>query len=388
VIVVLLLWTGIGFVWWLIAVWLVQRGPGAHAHDESPADPARPLISIFKPVASPLGRREYEALELSLASVIADADSDCEVLIGANPAEAERLAAFTERMRAACPEVRIELVVEPVEASLAHPKVRWNEKLARHARGSWWFWSDADMTQPAGTMAALRTAFLSGTGMVTLPYVVKKVEGRAEVLDALYVNVEFYPGVLLLGLVDRLANGFGAGMLFAADEFRDKVDWAYLGSQLADDFVLGSLLPPVRLASTVLETAPTGGGWRDALLHYLRWQKTVRWCQPGGFAAQLIILPVIGWLIALVLQPSWTTVGGLMTVLLMDLVTVVLIFNRLACRLSLMHLPAIIGWSVLRGLVWIACWFPWPVIWRDRRCWSPTLYDAAGDLRVDKVVGG
>jgi len=43
--------------------------------------------------------------------------------------------------------------------------------------------------------------------------------------------------------------------------------------------------------------------WRDAIEHYFRWKKTVRWCQPAGFAGLIIIQPMLGWLVAVLLHP-------------------------------------------------------------------------------------
>ncbi len=381
----LLAWTAIGVIWWTIAVVLVWRRRMPETNRETARD--RERITVFKPISSPLDATEYATVERCLGTLLADVDEDCEVLIGANEPEAASLERFVARMRADYPGVRIELVVEPVQDTLMHPKVFWNRRLSEHATGHWWFWSDADIFVPRGTFAALRQDFTPGNGMVTSPYVVTQVGTAADLLEALYVNLEFNPGVELLGRFGALANGLGAGMLFSADEFRRKVDWNEFGSHLADDFVLGQLLAPVRLGSVTLQTMPTGGGWRAALLHYLRCQKTVRWCRSGGFAAQIIVLPVIGWLIWLFSAPASVVAwSGLAAVLALDLMASLIVCRRVGCRFEAAQLTVIPLWSLLRGVVWIACWFPWPVVWNGRRWWSPRLYEPKTVIRSSEVA--
>ena len=212
--------------------------------------------------------------------------------------------------------------------------------------------------------------------MVTSPYVVDRVDRAADMLDALFVNLEFYPGVELLGRMNRLGGGFGAGMLFRAQRFRERIDWDELGSHLAEDFFLGSRLAPVRLGSTRLATAPSSRDWRGAVLHYLRWQKTNRWSQPAGFAAQVIVMPLLGWLGWLLIEPTaslaWLGTG---IVVGTDSLAALVIGTLIGCRGALRHAWVLPLWSVLRAGGWLACWLPWPVVWRGRRWWSPRLYD-------------
>ena len=41
------------------------------------------------------------------------------------------------------------------------------------------------------------------------------------------------------------------------------------------------------------------------------------------------------------------------------------------CRVGWKRLPTVPFWSFMRGISWFACWFPWPIVWRGRRWWSP-----------------
>jgi ceramide glucosyltransferase len=191
-------------------------------------------------------------------------------------------------------------------------------------------------------------------------------------LDALYVNLEFYPGVLLLSGQKMLQFGLGSGMLFAAEDFKRRVDWDFLGGCLAEDFHLGGLLKPTQLGSMCLSTVPAAQGWSEALLHYLRWQKNIRWCRPGPYGAQIVVIPLLGWLAWLLVNPAQQSAWmGLLAVLIADAVAALSICRVVGCRIGWRQLHILPLWSFLRGLSWVACWFPWPIVWRGQKWWSP-----------------
>jgi ceramide glucosyltransferase len=367
-------WTVVGILWWIGAAVLVARANARPVRSDTVDNRTR--ISIFKPIPSPLGEREFAIIRDCLESFVADLDTESELLIGADEPERAQIETFITQMRTEHPSARIELLVESLGDVKMHPKVAWNRKLSRLATGEWWLWSDADIRIPTGTIRSLRADMDAWPGIVTSPYVVANVNTQADMLDALFVNLELYPGVELLGRLNGLRGGLGAGMLFRSDRFEQRVDWDELGSFLAEDFVLGSRLAPLRLASTRLSTVPAATGWGAALLHYLRWQKTIRWCQPGGFASQAVVMPVIGWLAWLLVEPTQTPAWiGFGTVLLADTLAAGAICTLVGCRIRLRHAVVLPLWSLLRGITWLACWLPWPVVWRGRYWWSRRLYD-------------
>jgi len=59
----------------------------------------------------------------------------------------------------------------------------------------------------------------------------------------------------------------------------------------------------VKVSETTVMTFAAESTWRDAIEHYFRGKKTVRWCQPAGFAGLIIIQPMLGWLVAVLLHP-------------------------------------------------------------------------------------
>ncbi len=365
-------WTVAAAAWWIIAIVFVGRVTSRGAA-RAPAEISAPTLklSIFKPIPSIHDDSLFAAVE-SFASQL---DEHSELLLGIEEQHATRWQSFRRD--------RVKLICLPRPAQFLSPKVSWFHTLAGHATGELWLWSDADMVLPAGGLASLRQEFASsGCALLTTPYVVRQANGAAT-LEALFVNAEFYPGVL--AAAGRMNFAMGAGMMFRADDFRQRVKWEALGCRLADDNLLGQTLTPVRVSDLTLETLPASVGWGDAIAHYARWHKTVRWCRPGGYAAQLLILPVLGWAVI----GAWPF--ALATMQLEVLAAWLLCrqagmwerpSGRDGCRSrpegrSHKIIPTVLAlelWSMLRAVTWLACWLPWPVTFHSQRRKWYSLY--------------
>jgi ceramide glucosyltransferase len=363
-------WTCIGIAWWFVAFILVVSARNQRRRTGE-VDPRR--ITVFKPLPRHLSDREFARFDSSIESFIADLDENSELLIGCHRPDQARLEGFVERMSNKYPEAQVKLVAHDNPNRYPHPKVSWMHVLAPHAKGELWLWSDSDMRAPPGTIRSMR-ADLAATRArcLTSPYVIEQAGSAAEMLDLLYVNLEFYPGVVFLGGQNMIRFGLGSGMLFGAEDFKRTVDWDYLGGCLAEDFHLGGMLTPAQLGSMRLTTVPASRDWKEAILHYLRWQKNIRWCRPGPFGAQLVVMPLLGCLAWVLVNPAQSLPWmGLLGVLAADAIAALSICRVVGCRIGWKRLPTIPLWSFIRGLSWVACWFPWPIVWRGQKWWSP-----------------
>ena len=203
---------------------------------------------------------------------------------------------------------------------------------------------------------------------ITCPYPIRTVPDACTLLDALFVNVEFYPGVLLLRCRGEVRFALGAATLFHAEDFRQKANWEKLGSTLADDNELGRQLGPVKISWHSVETLPRGENFRDAFLHYLRWHKTVRWCEPVGYAGQLVLLPLLGLIFRLALDPlSAAAWSGLAATGLCEAAIAALILRRLKCFAPFRRRWMILAWIAIRPAAWLLSWAPGPVRWSGCR---------------------
>jgi ceramide glucosyltransferase len=368
--IVLALWSVAGVAWWIIAWRLVKVGATAKSKPQLSAAPRS--LSIFKPLP-PLGAHGLELVAGGLESFVAQLDPESELLLGVREPDRATAQPFLDAMRAKYPKAQVRPVYRSEPDKVANPKIAGQIILAPHATGELWLWSDADIVAPPGFLQSARAEFARcGAAMLTFPYVVRRAPGPGALFETLFVNVEFYPGVLLLRGRGTVDFGLGAGMLFEREEFLKRVDWHELGAFLADDFQLGQRLKPVRIGSLTLETIAKERAWPDAFQHDLRWARTIRWNRPGGFFARLLVLPVAGWLAAVAAHPltifAW---AGLLGMIQADVVAAAVICREIGCPLRWKDWCILEGWSLWRIAAWILSWLPAPAVWSGRRWDGP-----------------
>ena len=365
----LILWSSAAFVWWFIALILLARG----CRKKIPAvSGKRASISVFKPLPPVRDESERAALAEAIGLFISQLSAEDEMLIGMDATAAAGWQPALQAWRAAWPVARINVVAREVPRQWANPKISWLQMLAPAAQGEVWLWSDADVVAPPGFLNDICCQLAaSGSNAVTAPYAVQNIRQSPGVLDALFVNVEFLPGALLLGHIRRQNFAYGAATAFRAETFRVHGDWHKLGTALADDNKLGELLQPVTLASTLVSTFTKPVGWGEAWQHYYRWQKTVRWCQPGGYAALLVLLPVFGWALASVFGGcNLFFQCGFFALLLGEMLVAVMACNLVGCKLRPATWLGILLWPFIRATTWLLVWLPLPVLWSGRqRAW-------------------
>ncbi|MBT8441409.1 MAG: hypothetical protein KJO76_03405, partial [Gammaproteobacteria bacterium] len=110
-------WTAVGILWWIVAAVVIARANRMRSASAPKPSGKAQRISIFKPIPSPLGDREFGAIRACLETFIADLDTDSELLLGAREREGERLRSFIEEIRERYPDARIELLVDSIGAT-------------------------------------------------------------------------------------------------------------------------------------------------------------------------------------------------------------------------------------------------------------------------------
>jgi len=207
-------WSGLALVWWVISWRLVPS--------EEPAPPVDPVaeseearlrsLTIFKPLP-PLDVAPFRPD--GIESFLAQMDARTELLLGVHEPDLAKFEPWLTRMRQHFPAARLRVVWRTDAGDVRNPKVAWLKILAPHATGDLWLWSDADIAVPPGFVQAAREEYAAaGLKLVTWSYIVGEIGPPPALLDALYVNVEFFPGVLLLRRFGPVDFGFGAALLF------------------------------------------------------------------------------------------------------------------------------------------------------------------------------
>ena len=367
----LIVWTIAAFGWWATALFLLL-GRSCRMVKVFSAT-IRPSVTIFKPLPPANHERERKILSEAILTFISQLKSGDEILIGVDIQAVPAWQSHIDQWRQRWPATHINVIAREVPCQCANPKIAWMQVLAATARGEIWHWSDTDIFAAPGFLDAICNRLTaSGANAVTAPYRIQRVGCAHEMLDALFVNVEFLPGALLLEKLNKQDYAYGAATVFRAETFRARCDWQKLGAALADDHKLGEQLQPVVLADSLVSTVPTLNGWSAAVRHYYRWHKTVRWCRPFGYAAMILIMPAFGWVVATVISRGQCIyLSGLAAILSAEMIVAALSCRLVGCRLLAVTWPGIILWPFARPLVWLLVWPPFPVIWSgQKKIWS------------------
>jgi hypothetical protein len=86
-----------------------------------------------------------------------------------------------------------------------------------------------------------------------------------------------------------------------------------------------------------------------------------------------MIIPMLGWIAAcLVLPTTWWTWAGLAATWQIEVIIALGLFRSVGCRTAPRHIAALQVWPWVRAFTWVACWFPWPVVFasQGRKWWS------------------
>lgn len=373
---VLLVWSGAAAVWWILAIALVhasRRAVRPAVRGPQTPDTSRPRLTLFKPLPTVPDLRTRDALAAAIGSFLPQLDNTAQLLVGVPQEQADLWTPVLDAWSRQGARDGLRVVVRETPRQRSNPKVAWLEVLAPEATGELWLWSDADVVAPAGLLEELRRELAAhpAAGAVTTPYGIRSTDHPAGWWDALFVNVEFLPGSLLLGRLGPVPLAFGAAVLFRAEDFRKRVSWEELGASLADDHELGRRLAPVIISRVVTETCALETQLGPALRHVYRWQKTIRWCRPGGFAALVAILPLLGWAVVCGLRPTDPRVwmGGAAQYVF-EVVVAGVLMQQVGFRGPALGTLAVLAWPAIRAGVWLAAWLPIPVTWGDTRPWE------------------
>ena len=357
--------------WWLLAASQLRK----LLRRTVPAAPGkRPGISFFKAFPACHCDKEAAIWQQSVKSLLPHLIADDEFIVGIHVEDRERFSAWGESLQSECGEACVRLVFDTPPTRHINQKVNWMHRLAEEASRPLWFWSDADIELPDNFGAALHAdaARLDQCGMVTYAYRIVDAGSAWGLLDAAFVNTTMLPGLALLRNKPDLCFGLGAGMLFRADEFREKIEWAELGRQLTDDNFMGKAMRPVQMGSVTLTTRMGNATPRTALSHYYRWEKTIRWTEPLAYFCQLLVQPIAFTLLGLCLLPLKTALPLFLVFLVAETAYLLSAFHMVGMPRSRQLLAAPLV-PLFRFGVWLAVWLPFGVWWRGKY-WSKAQY--------------
>jgi ceramide glucosyltransferase len=196
------------------------------------------------------------------------------------------------KLRAEFPERDIEIVVSKNRIGF-NPKINNVSNAAPFIKHDLLLISDSDVRVKPDFLKRM-TAPLADpkVGLVTAFYQATRVNGLWTRLEALSVNAHFLPQAVLAACFG-MRFAMGAAMLVRRDAFEKSGGFQNMADHLADDFILGEGVRAagytLEIADTVVESLPDHGGLLEHLAHQARWARTIRICNPGGYAGTVML---------------------------------------------------------------------------------------------------
>ncbi|RAI59640.1 bacteriohopanetetrol glucosamine biosynthesis glycosyltransferase HpnI [Roseicella frigidaeris] len=282
---------------------LAGRALGRLAATPPDAGPAL-AASILKPLHG-----TAPGLEAALASTLAQRHAAPFEVLFAVRDPADPAAGLAEAAMAAHPAVPARLLRDP-RLHGANRKVSQLVNLEGLARHPVLVVADADMAVPPHWLTAVTAPLADpAVGLVTCLY--RGEAGDAGLwsrLAALWIDWQFLPNAALGEAMGRANGCYGATMALRAETLRRLGGFAVLADLLADDHALGVAVRRLGLRVVVAPVLPghvmAEPGPGALARHELRWARTLRLLDPGGYTGMGVTFPLAWGALAVLLLPA------------------------------------------------------------------------------------
>jgi ceramide glucosyltransferase len=154
--------------------------------------------------------------------------------------------------------------------------------------------SDADVSVDRDYLRRIVGELLEDekTGIVTCAYRARPIGTLASRFEAMYVNTDFVPQVLLAEMVEPMHYALGATIAIKRTALEAIGGFESVRNLLADDFYLGKLVNArgydIKLSSALVTLACEEHRFSDFWHHQLRWARTYRTVRPLSIATILM----------------------------------------------------------------------------------------------------
>lgn len=248
--------------------------------------------------------------------------------------------------------------------------------------------SDADMRVDTAYIARVVAPLQDPrVGVVTCLYRVREAPTLFGIVEALMINVDFVPSVLVARRLFGLKFAFGASIAIRREVLEAIGGFEALADYLADDYQIGHRAWEagyhVVLADYLVENRVPAMSFGDLYRHQLRWARTNRVCEPAGwFFSQITHLTfwALTWLaLSGFSEVGWRLLGA-------TLLFRVLEGGYMNARLDGLRRYWRIAWLMpLKDLFSLAMWFL--SFTGNRVYWAGRQYLVARDGRMKEVDG-
>ncbi|HWR51311.1 MAG TPA: bacteriohopanetetrol glucosamine biosynthesis glycosyltransferase HpnI [Bryobacteraceae bacterium] len=269
----------------------------------APALASSPSISILKPL-----RGLDEGLLENLRSYATQAYAgEYEVLFGVDePADPARAVAdqvcreFPDRAR----------VLVTGQGSYTNPKEYSLEQLGLAAQHDLWVLSDSDIRVTPDFLETIAAEFQDERlGLETCPY--RGVPGASfwSTLEAIMMNTEFMPGVMVARIVEGMNFAVGPTIIVRRKVMEQIGGFGRVADYYIDDFLLGRYAHEngwkVELSRYVIEHRIGAQRLWPNLRHRIMWLRGTRRSRPSGYFGQVFTYPIPLALLLWAAAPGW-----------------------------------------------------------------------------------
>ena len=257
---------------------------GATAHGE----PCRQLPSVT--LLKPLRGADAELYE-NLATFCTQAYPTSQIMFGVADG-ADPAVQVVRRLQREFSSVDIDLVID-ARTYGTNLKVSNLHNMYRRAKHDVILITDSDIRVSPNYLRRIMAEFEdSGVGLATCLYRGVATGGLPAVVEALCVNTDFVPMVMLARVVERPTYAFGSTMAIRRAVLDASGGFVPLANYLADDYHLGNRIVThghrLTVSNLLVDTVMNATTWRAVVSHQVRWARTQRVCRPGGYFGSVL----------------------------------------------------------------------------------------------------
>lgn len=262
------------------------------------------------------------------------------------------------------------------EAIGANLKVRNLQNAQSVVKHDWMVVCDADVEPDTLLLRGLMSPFDSfnrdgKVGLTHSLYRIRSGTSHASDWESVWINCDFWVQGLLGDWMKGTDFAFGAAMAFRRDTLESIGGWPAFRDHLADDYELGHRIAArnkrILFNPRFVTLSVTPQSWSQTWQHLLRWSRTIRVCQPWGYAGSLVLNMTFAALLLLAADPNCFYTPCLSLILCR-----ILFANQ--CRNWILGTRGIWSrsWMILfkdlaQILLWILAFRSGPVRWRGVR---------------------
>jgi len=267
------------------------------------------------------------------------------------------------------------IVVTDVQPGCANRKVAKLIRMAeRVPEAELFVLSDGDIVVEPDYLRRLVTELATHpeAGAITCAYRALPAATLGAHFDALFINTDFAPMVMLAARLEPLRHAYGATIAIRRSALEAIGGFEALKDLLADDFFLGRLVTErgfnVRLARTPVTIRTGQPAFADFWNHQIRWARTYRTTRPESLATILINGPFWGLLLMLASHFAPAAMVIFATIIAARLTMAALVLDRvLDVRETLADLLLVPIKDLVMTGIWVASLASNEVTWGGRR---------------------